>query len=67
MIAWPTKNDRNDTTSPVASDTAPNTSALAANNVPRRGCAVSEVRIIPVEYSEVMVSAPSTTMMSWLR
>ena len=27
--------------------------------------AASEVRIIPVEYSEVMVSAPSTAMTSW--
>ena len=28
--------------------------------MPRRGCTVSEVRIIPVEYSEVMASAPNT-------
>ena len=35
--------------------------------MPRRGCTVSEVRIIPVEYSEVTVSAPSTTMISWPR
>jgi hypothetical protein len=27
--------------------------------VPRRGCAVSEVRIIPVEYSAVIASAAS--------
>ena len=31
----------------------------------RRGWAVSEVRIIPVEYSEVMASAAITAMMSW--
>src|SRR5260370_40578599 len=29
--------------------------------------AVSDVRIMPVEYSDVMFSAPSTTITSWLR
>jgi len=33
--------------------------------VPRRGIAVSDVRIIPVEYSDVITSAPRTAMMSW--
>jgi hypothetical protein len=33
--------------------------------VPRRGIAVSEVRIIPVEYSDVMIMAPITAMISW--
>ena len=33
--------------------------------MPRRGWAVSEVRIIPVEYSEVITIAPSTAMISW--
>ena len=33
--------------------------------MPRRGIAVSEVRIIPVEYSDVMTIAPSTAMISW--
>ena len=33
--------------------------------MPRRGCAVSEVRIIPVEYSEVIASAAITAMISW--
>ena len=33
----------------------------------RRGIAISEVRIIPVEYSAVSTSAPSTTMTSWPR
>ena len=45
--------------------TAVSTMALAANTTPRRGCTVSEVRIIPVEYSEVIASEPSTTTMSW--
>jgi hypothetical protein len=44
--------------------TAANTIALAAYSTPRRGITASEVRIIPVEYSEVMTSAPSTTMIS---
>ena len=33
--------------------------------MPRRGIAVSEVRIIPVEYSDVIAIAPSTAMISW--
>ena len=33
--------------------------------MPRRGIAVSEVRIIPVEYSDVMLIAPITAMISW--
>ena len=33
--------------------------------MPRRGIAVSEVRIIPVEYSDVITSTPSTAMISW--
>ena len=63
-IAWPTKKARKLVTSPVASATTPKTTPLAANTVPRRGIAVSEVLIIPVEYSEVIVSAPSTMMIS---
>src|ERR1035441_1316716 len=39
--------------------------AFAANIVPRRGIAVSDVRIMPVAYSDVMVTAPSTAMTSW--
>ena len=61
------KKEANDATSPVTSATAANTTALAAYTVPRRGCTVSEVRIMPVEYSEVIVSAPSTAMTSWPR
>src|SRR6266699_3939188 len=64
-IAWPTKKDPNDVISPVISVTTANTTALAANTTPRRGWTASEVRIIPVEYSEVMVSAPSAAMTSW--
>src|SRR5215471_11489889 len=64
-IAWPTKNDANDVISPMTRVTAANTTPLAANTTPRRGWTASEVRIIPVEYSEVMVSAPSAAMTSW--
>src|SRR6185437_12284163 len=60
-MAWPMKNDRNEATSPVTRATTVNTTPLAASTVPRRGCTVSDVRIIPVEYSDVTVSAPSTT------
>jgi hypothetical protein len=33
--------------------------------VPRLGITVSEVRIIPVEYSDVILMAPITAMISW--
>ena len=66
-MACPMKNEANDATSPLTRLTRVNTMPLAASTVPRRGCTDSEVRIIPVEYSEVMASAPSTTMISWPR
>src|SRR5258708_38106972 len=65
ISAWPRKNEANDAISPVTRETTANTTALAANTVPRRGCTVSAVRIIPVVYSEVMVRAPRTAMTSW--
>src|SRR5262249_7580280 len=61
------KNDANDAISPVTSEIAAKTTALAANTTPRRGCTDSVGRIIPVVYSEVMVSAPSTAMTNWPR
>jgi len=64
-MAWPSKNEVDDAISPAASATIVNAATLAANTVPRRGSTPSDVRIIPVEYSEVIVSAPSTAMMSW--
>src|SRR5690349_20353629 len=45
--------------------TAASTAALAANTTPRRGSTASEVRIMPVEYSEVLASVPSTTTTHW--
>ena len=65
--AWPTKNATNDVTSETTRATPVNTSSFEKNTVPRRGIAVSEVRIIPVEYSEVITIAPSTAMISWPR
>src|SRR6266568_6530035 len=52
-IACPVKNARKLVTRPTTSATRLKTTPLAANTVPRRGIAVSEVLIIPVEYSEV--------------
>src|SRR6516162_4343746 len=63
--AWPRKNAMKEVTSETTSATAVNTMPFAAYTTPRRGCAVSEVRIIPVEYSDVIASAPSTAMMSY--
>src|SRR6516164_8858237 len=65
MAAWPTKNAMNEVISEMTRATVVNTTSFAAYTVPRRGIAVSEVRIIPVEYSDVIVSAPSTAMISW--
>ena len=55
----------NDVITEMTSVTPVNTIAFAAKTTPRRGWAVSEVRIIPVEYSEVITIAPSTAMISW--
>ena len=44
---------------------APNTAALAAISVPRWGAAAKVERIMPVEYSPVTASTPSTPMASW--
>src|SRR3984893_7494272 len=63
-MACPTKKATKLVTREMVSVTAANVIALAAYRTPRRGITASEVRIIPVEYSEVMTSAPSTTMIS---
>src|SRR6516225_344241 len=63
--AWPMKKAaklvRNATTRAIAV----NTEALAAPRTRRLGITVSDVRIMPVEYSEVIASVPSTTITSW--
>ena len=63
--AWPMKNDAKLARSATTSATAANTAALAPYNAPRRGITVSDVRIIPVEYSDVIDSVPRTTITSW--
>jgi len=40
-------------------------SQLGAVEHVRLGITVSDVRMLPVEYSEVSISAPNTTMTSW--
>src|ERR1700683_2417767 len=65
--AWPRKNEMNAATNVTTRATTAKTMALAAYTTARLGIAVSEVRIIPVEYSAVSVIAPSTTMTSWPR
>src|SRR6516225_4853959 len=66
MIAWPMKNDAKLLMRPVTNATAASTATFAAASRPRCGSAVSEVRIIPVEYSEVMTSVPTTPISSWV-
>ncbi len=63
-MACPTKKSTKLATREIDNVTAANTIALAVYSTPRRGITASEVRIIPVEYSEVITSAPSTTMIS---
>ena len=62
---WPTKNAAKLVTTAMTRVTAVSTMALAANTTPRRGGTVSEVQIMPVEYSEVIASVPSPTTISW--
>ena len=64
---WPRKNAMKAATSVTTRATTAKTTILAAYTVPRLGIAVSEVLIIPVEYSAVNTIAPSTTMTSWPR
>ena len=49
-------------TSPVTKATAPITTALAASTAPRRGVAVSVVRIRPRRYSVLKNIAATTTI-----
>ena len=44
---------------------SPKTTALPQSTGRRRGTAVIEARIIPVEYSAVITSTPSTPIASW--
>src|SRR5580704_7158301 len=64
ISAWPTKNAAKAVTRLVTSATTANTTPLAAIITPRCGLVVSVVRIMPVEYSELITSTPSTPMIS---
>src|SRR6185437_13963128 len=66
-MAWPRKNATKAVTTVTTTATRAKTTALAVYKVARLGIAVSDVLIIPVEYSAVTTSAPSTTMTSWPR
>jgi len=51
--------------SPVARNTAPQTSAFAASTMPRRGIAANVTAAMPESNSPVIASAPSTPVISW--
>ena len=55
------------TTAMTARVTPPNTTTLASRTDSRRVTAAKVVRIMPVEYSAVTTSTPSTPTMSWVR
>src|SRR5262249_11204185 len=63
--ACPMKKDAKLVTNAATKATTVTTAALAPYSTPRRGITVSDVRIIPVEYSDVSVSVPRTTVTSW--
>src|SRR5271170_5801933 len=62
--SWPRKNEMNAATKVTTRATIAKMVALAVYTTVRLGIAVSDVRIIPVEYSAVSVIAPHTTMTS---
>src|SRR5260370_37091130 len=63
--ACPTKKDTKLVISMTANATAANTPSLAHRTGSRLGTAVSEERIIPVLYSPLISSTPSTPIASW--
>src|SRR5674476_932872 len=66
-MAWDAKNVAKVVSAAMTNVTRAKTVALTASRDPRCGTAVNVVRIIPEEYSEVMISTPSTPIASWLR
>src|ERR1035437_9023429 len=66
-MAWDAKNVAKAVSAARTNVTRAKTVALTASRDPRWGTAVKLVRIIPEEYSAVMISTPSTPMASWLR
>ena len=63
--ACPTKKDTKLVTSMTANATPAKTPSFAHSTGSRRGTAVSEERIIPVLYSPLISSTPSTPIASW--
>lgn len=61
---WPMKNETKLQSSPQTSATHARTVSFAVRTVTRRGTTVRVVRIVPVEYSEVMAMAPITATVS---
>src|SRR5918993_1609606 len=61
----PPKNPANAVTVPTTKSVPVSTIALAASTDPRRGGAASVARIIPVPYSLVTTSVPSTMAVIW--
>jgi hypothetical protein len=66
-ICWPIRNEENETTSPMTSVMVAKTATFAANNQDRRGTAANESRIVPVLYSALTTSTPSTPIASWAK
>src|SRR5215813_2025408 len=60
----PTRNEVNEANQPGGQRHERKRCRFAANKVPWRGCTVSEVRIIPVPYSDVTVTAPEPPALS---
>src|SRR3979411_2126714 len=65
--AWPAKNDTKADTSVTTKATTANTRALAHSTGSRVAAAERLARIMPVLYSPVTISTPSTPMTSWVR
>ena len=63
-MAWPMPKALNVSASLTATATAPKTTILAARTTGRRGVADRVARMVPVPYSALMTSTPSTPKMS---
>ncbi len=66
-IAWATKNATRALASISTNVTEANTAIFAHSTGSRRGTAIRLERIIPVEYSPLITSTPSTPIASWAR
>lgn len=64
---WAAKNAAKEASIIAVSATEPNTTAFAPRTGQRRGTAANVERIMPVPYSPVTNSTPSTPMNSWAR